>query len=154
MTIANMSAFAVTLLLLAAIACLLVVAGSSPDSSRRLPDSSGAGSGGIQGAKISTGLGAIFPRSLPAPREDFFVPANLSYHNVATLGLCPRTVVAAATAGWEAMEADPAQRYFGGGGVGESTIQLMERVRVAAAAYVGCAVDETVRHCHCLLLTS
>lgn len=81
------------------------------------------------------------PRSLPAPRSDFFIPGNMSYHNCATLGPAPRSVVRDATRDWALLESNPADEYFGMF-TDDPFTQRNEMVRAKAADYLGSALDE------------
>jgi isopenicillin-N epimerase len=103
---------------------------------------------GNSGARLATYLAAPhsaaghLPGDLPAPTEDFFLPADVAYLNCATLGPTPRCVLDAVVADWQWLESDPLNHYFGGGERGACT--RMEAARAAAARFVGCDGDELV----------
>lgn len=79
-------------------------------------------------------------RSLPAPLSDFFIPANLTYHNVGTLGPATRAAIdaVASTNAW--LESNPDYNYFE---FPTNSITKMEAVRAQAAAFFGAALPET-----------
>ncbi len=68
-------------------------------------------------------------RTLPAPCTDFYVACNISYHNVATLGIVPREVVRKTVHDIETLQSLTANEYFGELIPGPSTIDMMEDVR-------------------------
>ena len=53
-------------------------------------------------------------RQLPAPCDDFLVPCNVSYHNVATLGIMPREAITLTRADMDELQSMTANEYFGG----------------------------------------
>ena len=97
---------------------------------------------------LSTGDMATTIRQLPAPCGDFLVPCNLSYHNVATLGIMPREAMQATRTDMDLLQSLTANEYFGGGSVmnipGPTFLQRMDTVRGHAASYLGCDLSETM----------
>ena len=69
--------------------------------------------------------------SLPVPLSRFYVNANVSYMNSATLGPMPRAALRCAVTVWEDLESDPLEKYPWSGG------QEMDRVRQKAADLLG-----------------
>ncbi|KAH8053009.1 cysteine desulfurase [Aureococcus anophagefferens] len=55
-------------------------------------------------------------RRIPVPADAFFMPANLSYLNVGSLGPTPRAAVDCAVERWKELEADKVSRYPGPAG--------------------------------------
>ena len=87
--------------------------------------------------------GVSAERALPAPCTEYFVPCNISCHNVATLGPMPRPAMASTVRDIEELQALTANNYFGEL-VDVSYVARMELVRGRAAAYLGCMENETV----------
>lgn len=56
---------------------------------------------------------AVAPRPLPAPCTDFYLPCNISYHNVATLGLVARETLKKTRADIDVLQSLTANEYFG-----------------------------------------
>ena len=56
---------------------------------------------------------AVAPRPLPAPCTDFYLPCNISYHNVATLGLVARETLEKTRADIDVLQSLTANEYFG-----------------------------------------
>lgn len=87
-------------------------------------------------------------RQLPAPCGEFLVPCNLSYHNVATLGIMPRAAMLATRSDMDLLQSLTANEYFGGGSVmdlpGPTFLERMDTVRGQAASYLGCDLSETM----------
>ncbi|KAH8087710.1 cysteine desulfurase [Aureococcus anophagefferens] len=63
-------------------------------------------------------------RRIPVPADAFFMPANLSYLNVGSLGPTPRAAVDCAVERWKELEADKVSRYPWSGGLPEATRAL------------------------------
>lgn len=76
--------------------------------------------------------------SLPVPMSEFYVHANVSYMNSATLGPMPRAALACAVSLWENFEQDPLDNYPWGGG------QELDEVRSKSADMLGADVEEIV----------
>ncbi len=53
------------------------------------------------------------PRPLPAPCTDFYLPCNLSYHNVATLGIVAKETLAKTRHDIDVLQSLTANEYFG-----------------------------------------
>jgi hypothetical protein len=53
------------------------------------------------------------PRSLPAPCTDFYLPCNVSYHNVATLGIVARETLSKTRQDIDVLQSLTANEYFG-----------------------------------------
>ena len=66
-------------------------------------------------------------RRIPVPADAFFMPANLSYLNVGSLGPTPRAAVDCAVERWKELEADKVSRYPWSGGLPEATRALAAR---------------------------
>lgn len=81
---------------------------------------------------------------LPAPASDFYVPVGVSYHNVATLGPSPKSVVKAVIDSVTNLASDPTNEYFGGNGVAIPATQAMESVREQAAVALNAFLNETL----------
>jgi selenocysteine lyase/cysteine desulfurase len=122
-------------------AALLAVAACNPRHGNQLRDHR-------QSDDESGVAGPCLLRELPAPCSDFYVACNVSYHNVATLGIMPREALQATAADMTVLQSSTANEYFGGEGVvpiqgGVSFLQQMDAVRAHAADYLGCQLGET-----------
>jgi selenocysteine lyase/cysteine desulfurase len=89
----------------------------------------------LSAALLAMALG----RSLPAPRSDFLMPANMSYHNVGTLGPATKYVVQAAAATNLWLESNPDGMYFE---QHDNAITRMQTSRQKAAEFLSVSVDE------------
>ena len=52
-------------------------------------------------------------KTLPAPCHEFFLPCNISYHNVATLGIVPKEVLKKTRDEMDILQSLTANEYFG-----------------------------------------
>ena len=86
----------------------------------------------------STGAGSQGPARGLAPSGDFLFSPGLVYLQTGSLGPTPRPVMERTVAAWKELEANPV--YFGYGPLEHA----MEDVRVKAAAFIGCALEELV----------
>jgi len=88
-------------------------------------------------------------KTLPAPCHEFFLPCNISYHNVATLGIVPKEVLKKTRDEMDILQSLTANEYFGMN-LGTETfpkpsfLQRMENVRSQVSAFIGCLTKETV----------
>ena len=61
----------------------------------------------------SRGTQGFVPRPLPAPCTDFYLPCNMSYHNVATLGIVAKETLAKTREEIDLLQSLTANEYFG-----------------------------------------
>ena len=86
---------------------------------------------------------------LPAPCEEFYVPCNISYHNVATLGIVPKEVLKKTRDEMDILQSLTANEYFGMNLGTEifpkpSFLERMEDVRNQVSEFIGCFKNETI----------
>ena len=84
---------------------------------------------------------SVYAHPLPAPRTDFYFGANVSYHNVATLGPVPIVSVQTAYKEQETLQSITSLEYFNGPpftGTGAPFYARMDAVQTQAAAFLGC----------------
>ena len=97
--------------------------------------------GALGAGSIATLSRGISPETSAAiAPSDMLFASGLMYFGTATLGPCSRKVVEATTRAWYELETNPTAMGYGDG----ATRTAAERVRGAAAEFVGCSVDEMV----------
>lgn len=73
-------------------------------------------------------------------RSDYLLAPGLIHLNTASLGATPRAVLDSVTKAWRELESDPVRMaYFRSD---DTILSAAERVRVRAAAFLGCDADE------------
>eukprot|EP00944_MAST-04C_sp_MAST-4C-sp1_P001446 g1446.t1 len=88
-------------------------------------------------------------KALPVPCDEFYVPCNMSYHNVATLGIVPKQVLQKTRDEMDVLQTLTANEYFGMNLGTEifpepSFLTRMENVRDLVSKFIGCFKNETV----------
>jgi selenocysteine lyase/cysteine desulfurase len=90
-------------------------------------------------AGIATGAGDPAPALVPqASSGEYGLAPGLTYLNTGSLGPTSRDVLEATLEAWRQIESNPVQMAYGNGAVHVAT----DRVREAAARFIGCAPDE------------